>query len=80
MKETFYFSHDFHARSDEKILKLLQKERWEGYGLYWAIVEKLYESGGSISEDYDVLAYDLRTDTEKIYSIINNFSLFEIEE
>jgi len=26
MKETFYFSHDYHARTDEKIIELLSKE------------------------------------------------------
>ena len=80
MKETFYFSHDFHARSDEKILKLLQKERWEGYGLYWAIVEKIYEAGGWIEKDYDTIAYDLRTEYERITRVIETYDLFIIKD
>jgi hypothetical protein len=43
MKETYYFSHDYNARNDEKIIKLIQKEGWEAYGIYWAVVEKIYE-------------------------------------
>jgi len=78
MKETFYFSHDYNARNDEKIVKLIQKEGWEGYGLYWAIIEKLYEADGFLDEDYDCIAFDLRTECERITSIIKDYKLFSI--
>lgn len=78
MKETFYFSHDYGARNDEKILKLVQKEGWEGYGIYWAIIEKLYEADGFIEEDYDCIAFDLRTECDRINRIINDYKLFTV--
>ena len=77
MKETFYFSHDYNARNDEKILKLLSgKDSWYSYGLYWAIIEKLYEAGGYLKKDYDCIAFDLRTDSERIANVIES-GLFE---
>lgn len=76
MKETYYFSHDYGARNDEKIVKLLSKEGWEGYGIYWAIIEKLYEADGWIVKDYDAIAFDMRTDSERIKRIIEGYNLF----
>jgi len=43
MKETFYFSHDYNARNDPKVLQLRFKFGWEGYGLYWALLETMAE-------------------------------------
>jgi|TARA_B100000315_G_scaffold225579_1_gene231947 hypothetical protein len=40
----FYFSHDTNARNDERILQLLTEYDWQGYGIYWAIVEMLNEA------------------------------------
>ena len=36
MKE--YFGHDYHARTDEKIIRMMKDMRAEGYGLYWMLV------------------------------------------
>ena len=43
-KNAYYFSHDSNARHDEKILMLRSEHGWEGYGLYWALVEMMFES------------------------------------
>ena len=43
-KNAYYFSHDCNARHDEKILMLRAEHGWEGYGLYWALVEMMFES------------------------------------
>jgi len=76
MKDTFYFPHDYHARSDERLVKLIMKEKWEGCGLYWGITEKLHEAGGWMELDYDGIAFDLRADCERIKSVIENYDLF----
>lgn len=78
-KDTFHFSHDYNARNDDKIKLLLRKLKWEGYGLFWAIVEDLYNNANSLLLDYDGMAYDLRADVDLIKSIINDFDLFVIE-
>jgi hypothetical protein len=77
-KEAFYFSHDYNARNDEKIRKLLFKHGFEGYGIYWALIENLYNNDNELQTDYDCIAYELRTHSELIMSIINDFDLFEI--
>lgn len=81
MKGTQYFSHDGNARNDEKIVALRMKLGWEGYGLYWAIIEKLRESTDyRLSVNFNLLAFDLRTDNEKIKSIVTGFGLFTIDD
>jgi hypothetical protein len=41
---TNYFSHDCNAREDEKILQLRWKYKWEWYGIWRLVVEKLSEA------------------------------------
>jgi len=78
-KEAFYFSHDSNSRSDEKILKLRLKHGWEGYGIYWALIEMLRDSSTYELEcDLDLIAFELRCDKDKIKSIIFDFNLFII--
>ena len=79
MKKTYYFSHDYNARNDEKILGLVYKLSWSGYGLYWAIVEMLYESDGYLENEYERIAFALRTDKDSIIDVIENHNLFVIE-
>lgn len=72
----FYFPHDQHARSDPKITQLIKEMKWEGYGIFWALIEKLHESGGSLKFDKKVLSFDLRIKEEKLDKIVNNYKLF----
>lgn len=44
MKDAYYFSHDANARNDEKILMLRAEFGWEGYGIFWALLEMMFES------------------------------------
>ena len=73
---TFYFSHDYNSRSDVKIQKLIAKKGYLGYGLFWALIENLYNNANELPLDYDVIAFELRTDEDNIKSIINDFDLF----
>ena len=76
--KSYYFQHDCNARQDEKILALRMKHGWEGYGLFWALIERLRESANySCVCDYNLIAYDLRSDANKIKSIIEDFRLFD---
>jgi hypothetical protein len=77
--DTFYFSHDYTSRSDDKIKRLLRKHGMQGYGIFWAIVEDLYINENKIAEDYEGIAYDLRIDAETAKSIIQDFELFQVE-
>ena len=79
MKETYYFSHDYNSRSDEKIKLLIRKHGMLGYGIFWSIVENLYNNANALRTDYEGIAYDLRVDEVIAKSIINDFDLFVIE-
>jgi hypothetical protein len=75
-KDTFYFSHDYNSRNDEKIKKLIRKHGMQGYGIFWAIVEELYNNANALHLDYDGIAFDLRTEIEIIKSVLHDFDLF----
>lgn len=79
MKDTYYFSHDYNSRNDHKIKKLISKYGYAGYGLFWAIIEDLYNNANALQTDYETIAFDLRTSKDTIESIINDFDLFVIE-
>lgn len=76
-----YLRHDYHARNDKDIIPLIIKYGYEGYGLFWGIVEILYENGGYFPEDYVSLAYSMGIgDPSKIKDIVTNYDLFYINE
>jgi hypothetical protein len=75
-KETFYFSHDYNSRNDVKIKKLLSKHGLLGYGIFWAIIEELYNNTNVLPLDYDTISYDLRIDKSVLISVINDYDLF----
>lgn len=71
-KDTYYFSHDSNARKDEKILTLLANHGYEGYGLYWALVEMMFENQDTaISRKLlKGIAYDLRVEIKVLNNVI----------
>jgi len=79
-KNTFYFSHDYNARNDIKIKKLLSKHGFIGYGIFWAIIEELYNNANALPTDYDTIAFDLRVDKSLLISVIKDFDLFVFNE
>lgn len=79
-KETYYFSHDFHARSDPKLIRVAMKHKMTGVGVYWCIIEMLYENEGLLLlSDCERIAYELKEDIELINSIVKNFDLFHAD-
>lgn len=79
MKETFYFSHDYNARLDDKIKLLLRKYGMVGYGIFWSIIEDLYNNANALRLDYEGIAFDLRVEKKTIEWIIKDSNLFEIK-
>lgn len=80
MKETFYFSHDFNARNDEKIKRLLMRHGVTGYGIYWAIIEDLYMNANALRTECERIAYELRVDSKVVESVIFDFDLFVFDD
>jgi hypothetical protein len=79
MRDTFYFSHDYNARTDSKIKRLISRHGMAGYGIYWAIVEDLYQNANALPTDYESIAFDVRSDAATVKSIVNDFELFAID-
>ena len=78
-KETYYFSHDYNTRNDFKIKKMIMKLGYTAYGVYWALIEDLYNNDNKVIFDLELLAYDFREDESMINSILNDFDLFTID-
>lgn len=78
MKDTFYFTHDYNARTDDKIKLLIRKHGMLGYGIFWAIIEDLYNNANALRLDYEGIAFELRVDEKIVFSIINDFKLFNV--
>jgi uncharacterized protein YdaU (DUF1376 family) len=76
---TFYFSHDFNAHNDVKILFLRQQLGMEGYGIYWFLIEKLADAGGYLPlKIIPVLSMQMHTNEVKVSAVINEFELFNV--
>lgn len=73
-----YFSHDYNSRNDPKMLKLLQKMGYAGHGIFWALIEILYEQGGYLMlSECDCIAFDMRIKKEELIDVIENYNLFK---
>lgn len=76
-----YFSHDYNSRSDPKITELLMKHGQAGKGIYWDLVEMLYEQNGYLDiKKIPAYAFALHTDCDTLNSIIKDFDLFKIKQ
>lgn len=78
-KDTFYFSHDYNSRNDEKIKSLLRKHGMQGYGLFWALIEDLYNNANALRTDSEGIAYDYRIPENIVKSVLYDFDLFVFE-
>jgi len=78
-KSTYYFSHDYNAANDVKILFMRQQLGMEGYGIYWYLIEHLADAGGRLPlKIIPVLAMQMQSQEIKIRAVISEFELFEI--
>lgn len=81
-KDAFYFSHDANAQDDHKCMKLIDQLGMEGYGIFWALVERLrneneYKLPVSVCSIY---AKRWGTSKEMVDAVVNNYGLFKIED
>lgn len=76
-----YFPHDSNARNSAELLPIRMKYGVEGYGIYFMILERLREEENYMSvKDYNMIAFDLRVDAQKVKSIVEDFGLFTFTE
>lgn len=78
--KSIYFTHYSNALSDTKIVRLRSRMGIEGYGIYFALLEKLSATNEYMISVDDIadIAFDLRVDMVKIESVIRDYKLFRI--
>lgn len=75
-----YFSHDYGARNDPKLVKLQMELGHEGKGLFWDLIEILYEQGGYIENtELNGIAFGLHTNYERITKVLSEYDLFKTD-
>lgn len=80
-KDAYYFSHDANAQDDPKCLMLIEKHGMEGYGIFWALIERLRcEKDSRLPVAIiPALARKINSSKEKIESVVNDFGLFVLK-
>lgn len=69
--ENLYFRHDFNARNNPKLIKLKMKLGMEGIGIYWCLLECLYELNGYLKEDdLETFCFNEHIDVEKVKNVL----------
>lgn len=71
-----FFPHDYNAQGDKQISILIEDMGYEGYGLYWAIVEFMHRNSLEVGEERLITG---KNNADKIKSILNNYKLFHID-
>lgn len=80
MKDTFYFQHDYNARNDPKLQEVLIEHGATGLGVFWCIIEQLYEQGGQLSlRSCKSIAFALHVDCKVVESVVQDFDLFKTD-
>ena len=78
MKDSIYFSHDADARNDERIIDLMMSHGYEGYGIFWGIIEMLRTATEhKMHLQCKRIAFALHADESIVSSVIGDFGLFE---
>lgn len=72
-----YFSHDMYPQKDKSIVMLMDELGYEGYGLYWRIVEFMHQNELCVGEERLIAG---KAYIEKVKSILNDFDLFRVED
>lgn len=75
-----YFPHDYNARTDPKLQEVIMTHGMAGIGVYWCIVEMMYEQGGRLpTKSINSIEYNLHASADIVRSIIYDFDLFVVE-
>ena len=76
-----YFSHDSNARNSDKMMQVRMDLGAEGYGIFFMLIERLREEKEYKSTtNYNILAFDLKVEPEKVKQVVENYDLFKFTE
>ena len=80
MKKT-YFLHESTSFQDYKIIKMRSKLGIQSYGIFWALLELLFNEENKLCiDDYEALAFSLQCDANILKQVIEDFDLFVLED
>jgi len=75
-----YLRHDYKARTHPRLQRIMMKYGMEGVGLYWCLIEMMYEQEGELLlSECETYAFALRMDAERIATFIRDSGAFEID-
>lgn len=81
MKDLPYITHDFGARNDPKLMDLQMDMGGQGLGIFWCLVEMLWENGGTIPANYKSIAFALRwCKPAEVEKVVTGYGLFEVSD
>lgn len=81
MKDLPYITHDFGARNDPKLMDLQMEMGGQGLGIFWCLVEMLWENGGTIPANYKSIAFALRwCKPAEVEKVVTGYGLFEVSD
>jgi len=82
MKDNYYFPHDAESMNDPRIIKLLNRYKMSGYGVFYALNELL-----RVQDNYrchlsllKMFARKINVNYVFILSIVNDFGLFVVDD
>ena len=81
MKNNLWFKHDYGARNDPKLKRLVSRKGPGAGYVWWVIVEMLHEEGGRLPKDYyEEIAYDTHSDVEMVRYVVEESGLFQSDK
>ncbi len=77
-KDAYYFSHDANSQDDPKCMLLIDQMGMEGYGIFWALIEKLRAEKTYCLPISVLPSFAKRwgTSAEKVQTVVKNYNLF----
>jgi len=82
MKDLRFIKHDADSYDNDRFVPLLEKEGFEGYGIYWALLENLFGKPGYQAPLTSIkkIAGKLSLHTKHLRRIITDYGLFQITD
>lgn len=78
--KSLYFSHDYNASDDVKMLLLRQAHGMAGIGIYWYIIERLAQAGGKLPiKIIPILSDQMKVPEAMVTEVVKDFDLFVLK-
>jgi hypothetical protein len=81
-KDSLWLKHDSNAQDDPKCMLLIDQLQMEGYGIFWALNEKLRAEADHTLPLSVIPSFARRwgTTSEKVIAVIKNYELYEVSD